>query len=111
MNCGRSTSSSRDNYNVTIQQTTINDAASGLDLIAVGELVKNAKDAESFERALNDPSEKVNNLDLDENGKIDYIKVTEYGTVNLRGFSLTTELAEVRARNCYRNRKKCRRLR
>lgn len=93
-NYGRSTSSSRDNYNVTIQQTTINDAASGLDLIAVGELVKNAKDAESFERALNDPSEKVNNLDLDENGKIDYIKVTEYGTVNLRGFSLTTELAE-----------------
>ena len=93
-NCGRSTSSSRDNYNVTIQQTTVTDAASGLDLIAVGELVKNVTDAESFERALNDPAEKVNNLDLDENGKTDYIEVTEYGADNLRGFSLTTQLAD-----------------
>jgi len=93
-NCGRSTSSYRDNYNVTIQQTTVTDAASGLDLIAVGELVKNVTDAESFERALNDPAEKVNNLDLDENGKTDYIEVTEYGADSLRGFSLTTQLTD-----------------
>lgn len=93
-NCGRSNNASRDSYNVTIQQTTVTDAAAGLDLVAVGELVKDVKDAESFERALNDSAEKINNLDLDEDGKIDYIKVTEYGSDNLRGFSLTTELAD-----------------
>lgn len=93
-NCGPSTGSLLDNYNVTIQQTTVTDAAAGLDLVAVGQLVKNVTDAESFERALNDPAEKVNNLDLDENGKTDYIEVTEYGADNLRGFSLTTQLAD-----------------
>ena len=93
-NCGRSNSSSRNSYNVNIQQTTVTDAASGLDLVAVGELVKNVKDAESFERSLNDPAGRVNNLDLDEDGKTDYIQVTEYGSGSLRGFSLTTQLAE-----------------
>ncbi|MGJ8640472.1 MAG: hypothetical protein ACSHYA_13880 [Opitutaceae bacterium] len=92
-NCGRSNRQTRDNYNVSIQQTTINDAASGLNLVAVGELVKAVKDAETLEQKLNDPAEKINNLDLNEDGKVDYIKVTEYGTDNLRGFSLTTELA------------------
>lgn len=93
-NCGRSRSSSRDSYNVTIQQTTVSDAAAGLDLVAVGELVKNVTDAESFERSLNDPAEKINNLDLNEDGKTDYIEVTEYGSGNIRGFSLTSQLAD-----------------
>ncbi len=93
-NCGSSKQRTGDNYNVDIQQTTINDAASGLNLVAVGELVKEVKDAEVLERKLNDPAEKINNLDLDENGKVDYIRVTEYGSDNLRGFSLTTELAD-----------------
>ncbi|MFQ3225284.1 MAG: hypothetical protein ACI8Z5_001541 [Lentimonas sp.] len=93
-NCGRSNGQERNNYNVTIQQTTINDAASGLNLVAVGELVKEVKDAATLERQLNDPAEKINNLDLNEDDKVDYIQVTEYGTDNLRGFSLTTELAE-----------------
>lgn len=93
-NCGRSRSSSRDSYNVTAQQTTVSDAASGLNLVAVGELVKNVTNAESLERSLNDPAKKINNLDLNEDGKTDYIRVTEYGSGNVRGFSLTTELAD-----------------
>ncbi len=88
-------SSSRygDSYNVSVQQITAVDAASGLDLQAVGELVKQAKTGEEFERLLNTPSVGINNLDLDEDGAVDYIKVTEYGSGNVKGFSLTVDLA------------------
>lgn len=82
-----------DTYNVTVQQTIAQDAAAGLDLQAVGELVKRAKTGEEFEQLLNDSSVGINNLDLDENGSVDYIKVTEYGSENQKGFSLTVDLA------------------
>lgn len=92
-NCSRSSSRSN-NYNVTVQQTITQDAASGLDLQAVGELLKRAKTGGEFEQMLNDSSVGINNLDLDENDAVDYIKVTEYGTDNQRGFSLTVDLAD-----------------
>ena len=76
-------------YNVNVQ--TISSAADGLDLKAVGELVKKAKDAEHLERLLNDKKEEVNNLDLNEDGEVDYVKVTEYGDNQVKGFSLTAE--------------------
>lgn len=69
------------------------DAAEGLDLKAVGELLKQAKDAEEFESLLNKPGG-VNNLDLNGDGKVDYIQVTEYGDKNAKGFSLTTQPAK-----------------
>ena len=83
-----------DNYNVTVQQTIAQDAASGLDLQAVGELVKKAKTGPEFERLLNDSSLGINNLDLNEDGEVDYIKVTEYGSGSVKGFSLTVDLAD-----------------
>ncbi|MCF7762418.1 MAG: hypothetical protein K9N62_01965 [Verrucomicrobia bacterium] len=90
----RSSARYGDNYNVTVQQTVTQDAAAGLDLQAVGELVKRAKTGEEFERLLNDASTGVNNLDLDEDGKVDFVKVTEYGSGTVKGFSLTVDLAE-----------------
>ncbi len=80
------------NYDVTVQ--TLTPASDGLDLKAVGALLKKARDAESLERLINDPKEGVNNLDLNGDGKVDYIKVTEYGDDNVRGFALTTEPAK-----------------
>ena len=77
------------NYNVNITQAV--SADKGLNLKAVGELLKNAKDAAEFEKLLNDPKSGVNNLDLNGDGKVDYIKVTEFGDGKVRGFSLTTE--------------------
>ncbi len=65
-------------------------AADGLDLQAVAELAKNAKDAEDLEKKLNKEGG-VNNLDLNDDDKIDFIKVTEYGSKDAYGFSLTTE--------------------
>ncbi len=79
------------NVNINIQTTTAY-AADGLDLQAVGELVKKAKDAEHLEKLLNSRGG-VNNLDLNEDGKVDYINVSEYGNDRSKGFSLTVQPA------------------
>ncbi len=42
------------------------------------ELFKNSPDLESFEKALNTETNKVNNLDLDQNGDIDYVRVMDH---------------------------------
>jgi hypothetical protein len=52
-------------------------AVEGLDLIAIGELFKNSEDLQSFEKALNNAETGLNNLDLDENGEVDFIRVVE----------------------------------
>ncbi|MEO5712891.1 MAG: hypothetical protein ABIT37_05325 [Luteolibacter sp.] len=65
----------------------------GLDLNAITALAKKARDAEDFERLLNSQSEAVNNIDLNDDNKVDYIEVTEYGSGDKRGFSLTDEIA------------------
>lgn len=67
-------------------------AAEGLDLQAVMAAFKEAPNAESFEKVLNDPESGLNNLDLNADGKVDFIKVTEYGNQkDTFGFALTTE--------------------
>ena len=53
------------------------EAAEGLDLMAVAELFKDSKDLEAFEKALNDPEIGVNNLDLNDDGDVDFIRVVE----------------------------------
>lgn len=68
------------------------EAADGLDLQAVGELVKQAKDAQDLERKLNREGG-VNNLDLNADGKVDFLHVTEYGNERAKGFSLTVQPA------------------
>jgi len=57
--------------------TPTSEAAEGLDLNVVSELFKDSKNLEEFEKALNDPETGVNNLDLDENGEVDFIRVVE----------------------------------
>lgn len=78
-------------YDVSVQ--TIVPASDGLNLKAVGELLKKSEDGPTFEKLLNAKSEGVNNLDLNEDGKVDYISVTEYGKEQVKGFSLTVETA------------------
>lgn len=77
----------RDVYNVQVAQ--LDPAADGLDLQAVGQLVKDAKDGEDLERMIN--TSDINNIDLNSDGNVDYIKVQEYGSGDNRGFSLFTE--------------------
>jgi hypothetical protein len=81
--CGSSNRS-----NVTI----ISHASDGLDLKAVTDAALKSENAEEFEKKLNSQSNKINNLDLNEDNKIDYIKVTEIDQAKVKGFSLTVEL-------------------
>jgi hypothetical protein len=80
-----------EHYDVNVQ--TMVSASEGLNLKAVGELMKKSKDAETLEKLINSKDESVNNLDLNEDGKVDYIQVTEYGNDKLKGFSLTVKLS------------------
>lgn len=57
--------------------TANSEAAAGLDLYAVAELFKNSETLEKFEQSLNDPQTGINNLDLDQNGEVDFLRVTE----------------------------------
>ena len=63
-----------------------------LNLQALGELVKNSTSAQDIENKLNQ-SGSINNLDLNNDGQVDYIKVTEYGSGTQRGFSFTVDVA------------------
>lgn len=67
-------------------------AADGLDLKAVGELLKTAKDSEDLEKKLNEPNS-INNLDLDEDGKVDFIKVSGDDQNDIRVLKLTAVLS------------------
>jgi hypothetical protein len=60
-----------------ITVTPNSEAAAGLDLYAVAELFKKSENLEKFEQSLNDPETGINNLDLDQNGQVDFIRVTE----------------------------------
>ncbi len=73
---------------VTPEATNLGD---NLNLQALGELVKSSSNAQDIENKLN-ASGSINNLDLDGDGSVDYIKVTEYGTGDDRGFSFTVDL-------------------
>jgi hypothetical protein len=70
------------------------EAAEGLDLKAVSELFKDSENLEKFEKALNDPEVGINNLDLDENGEVDFIRVVEEVADETHVIILQVPLAE-----------------
>ena len=61
------------NNNVTIENNT----TSGFDVNRLAQMVKTSTDPQVLEKAINDPNNQINNLDLDKDGNIDYLKVTE----------------------------------
>lgn len=74
--------------------TGSSDAASGLDLQSVGELFRNSEDAEAFERKLNDPATGINNMDLNEDGEVDYIRVVDMAEGDTHVLALQIQLSE-----------------
>ena len=64
-----------------------------LDLRAVGEVIKNSKNPQEIEQKLN-ADDGINNLDLDGDGKRDYLKVTEYGKGSEHGYSICAVLKD-----------------
>jgi hypothetical protein len=63
-------------------------AGDHLDLYATLDLFKKSESPEAFERALNDKSTGINNLDLNNDGEVDYIKVIDKGQGDSRAFVL-----------------------
>jgi hypothetical protein len=70
------------------------EAGENLDLEAVMELFGEAESLEDFEKALNDSSSEVNNLDLNEDGEVDYIRVVEQVDGDVHIVILQVPLAE-----------------
>lgn len=48
------------------------------DLQGVLELFKNSESLEAFEKAINSETNEINNLDVDEDGQVDYVKVIDH---------------------------------
>jgi len=61
--------------------TTVNakssDISDNLDLRAVASIFGDSKDLEDFEARLNNPKDQISNLDLNNDGKVDYLRVIE----------------------------------
>ena len=65
---------------VNIQADASNTA---FDVNALSNIVKSSTDPKVLEEKINDPATNINNLDLDKDGKIDYLTVTETGNNQL----------------------------
>ncbi|MDP2337552.1 MAG: hypothetical protein Q8N05_14130 [Bacteroidota bacterium] len=58
-------------------RATSYDISDNLDLDAVASIFGDSENLEDFERSLNDPDNRISNLDLNEDGYIDYLRVIE----------------------------------
>jgi len=65
---------------VTTIQAANEDVSDNLDLEAVASIFGESKDLEDFEKRLNDPNTQISNLDLNNDGEVDYLRVMETGT-------------------------------
>lgn len=65
-----------------------------LDLNGVLELFKESKDVEDFEKKLNTESNGVNNLDLNNDGEVDYIRVVDYADSNSHSLALQVPVTD-----------------
>lgn len=62
---------------VTTARAASYDISDNLDLDAVASIFGDSENLEDFERRLNDPENRISNLDLNEDGYIDYLRVLE----------------------------------
>jgi hypothetical protein len=74
--------------------TAVSGPGEDLDLHAVIELFKQSESIEEFEQKLNDPDAGVNNLDLNQDGEVDFIRVMEYAEGDAHVFVLQAALGE-----------------
>ncbi len=69
-------------------------AGDNLDLSSVLDIFKKSKTVEDFEKKLNAADTKVNNLDLNHDGKVDYIRVIESGSDSSRNLILQVPISK-----------------
>jgi len=73
---------------VTTIEAASTDISDNMDLEAVASVFGEAKDLEDFEKKLNDPDLKISNLDLNNDGEVDYIRVVETANGNVHSIAL-----------------------
>ncbi|MFD1315772.1 hypothetical protein [Namhaeicola litoreus] len=79
---------------VTTIEAANADISDNLDLEAVASIFGESKDIEDFERRLNDPKIQINNLDLNNDGEVDYLRVMETASGNVHTLSIESVLAK-----------------
>jgi hypothetical protein len=62
---------------VTTVEAADSDISENLDLEAIASMFGEAENLEDFEKKINDPDTKISNLDLNEDGEVDYLRVVE----------------------------------
>ena len=62
---------------VTTVEAKTEDISKNLDLEAVASVFGESKDLEDFEKRLNDPEAQITNLDMNDDGLVDYLRVME----------------------------------
>ena len=85
-------SGSNSNGQIVVEEAQSN-IGDNLNLQAVGEVVKSSSNPQEIEQKLN-ADDGINNLDLDGDGKRDYLKVTEYGSGSNHGYSICAVLPD-----------------
>lgn len=68
--------------NVTTVRANSSDISDNLNLQAVASIFGDSRDLEDFERRLNDPDTMISNLDLNNDGHVDYLRVVELAEQN-----------------------------
>src|SRR6476646_10265447 len=70
-----------------------------LDLYAVLDLFQKSKNIEAFEKSLNDEKNRINNLDLDLDKKVDFIKVVTKKDGNAYQFILRVDVSKTESQD------------
>lgn len=89
--------------NIIAQETQSNDSlglpGDNFDLYGVLELFKNAENSEDLEKKINAEDNKLNNLDLNNDGNIDYVKVMDYKKDEGRALVLQVDISETESQD------------
>ena len=83
----------------TQEVDTLNLPGANLNLYGVLYLFKESNSLAEFEKKLNTPENKVNNLDLDNDGLIDYIRVRDYAENGVHSIVLQDPISETEAQD------------
>jgi len=78
---------------------SLGEIGDNLDLYAVLDEFKNAATIEDFEKAINDPESKINNLDLNEDDEVDYLKVIDNAEGDVHALVLQVDLSETESQD------------
>lgn len=76
------------------ESDSLGEIGDNLDLYAVLDAFKSSNSVEEFEKKINNQSQKINNLDLDEDGNVDYIQVVDNVEGNAHALILRVDLSE-----------------